>query len=628
MRRLPNLSKASQAREAQAATGGAVLPPVTDTRTLALLGRLWRNYLRPQLWRLLAAIFCMALVAATTAAFTQVIKPIINDIFVAKREEMLAPIAISALVIFVVRGLATYGQAYLMSYVGQRIVANMQRNLFERVVEADLAYFNATSPGKLISRFVNDIQMMRNATSNTLTGFGRDALTLIALVGVMFYEDWKLAFIAFFAFPLAIFPIARVGRRIRKVSSNTQEQMGLLTTVLDEAFQGARLVKAYGMEGHERERASAAIERVFRLMLKNARTRNVLHPIMEMLGGLAIVAVIMYGGQQVITGARDPGAFFAFITALLLAYEPLKRLAKLNSNLQEGLAAAARVFTLMDQEPEIVDKPDARPLRIDKGEVRFEKVSFAYGEEIPALSDITLSAPAGQVLALVGPSGAGKSTLLNLLPRFYDVDSGSITIDGQDIREVTLASLRGQIALVSQEIVIFDDTVRANIAYGRPGASQAEIEQAAEAAGAHGFITTLPEGYDTLVGPRGTRLSGGQRQRISIARAMLKNAPILLLDEATSALDTESERHVQKALDELMAGRTTLVIAHRLSTVVDADRIAVLDGGRIVEQGSHDELIGRNGAYARLYAMQFAEGERPMEDAAGGRGDETLAADG
>jgi subfamily B ATP-binding cassette protein MsbA len=401
----------------------------------------------------------------------------------------------------------------------------------------------------------------------------------------------------------------RIGRHIRKVSGRTQAQVGRLTTLLDETFQGVRYVKAYAMEAYEKLRAGQAIEAVFRLNYKGARTRSLLHPIMEVLGGLAIVAVLLYGGHQVIAGTKAPGSFFAFITALLLAYEPVKRLAKLNANLQEGLAAAVRVFALLDREPEIRNAPGAAPLSIKGGSIGFEGVTFSYDAASPALHDVSLEVPAGKTVALVGPSGAGKSTIMNLIPRFYDVDAGRVTIDGQDLRGLTLQSLRAQIALVSQEILLFDDTIRANIAYGRPEASEAEIAAAAAAAGVEGFVSELPQGLETPVGPRGDMVSGGQRQRIAIARAMLKSAPILLLDEATSSLDSESERQVQQALTQLMAGRTTLVIAHRLSTVVGADIIYVVEDGRIVESGSHAALLARAGPYARLYALQFAEGE-------------------
>jgi subfamily B ATP-binding cassette protein MsbA len=608
----PTSNQASQTDPAQPAGG----QPRPDEATQALVARLARDYLRPQAGRICAALACMMVVAVSTAAFTQLIKPIIDDIFVNRREEMLLPIAIAALIVFTAKGLATYGQSVLMSHVGFRVVADLQRGLYARVIGADLAFFDRTSPGELIARFINDINLLRNAVSNTLVGVGKDSLTALALVGVMFYEDWMLAAIAFVAFPTAILPIVRIGRRLRKVSGKTQVEVGRLTTLLDETFQGVRYVKAYAMEAYEKARANRAIEAVFRLNYQGARTRSILHPVMEVLGGLAIVAVILYGGQAVISGAKGPGSFFAFITALLLAYEPIKRLAKLNANLQEGLAAAVRVFELLDREPKIRDAPGAAALEIAGGGIRFEGVTFSYNTEGPTLRDIEIEVPAGRTAALVGASGAGKSTIMNLIPRFYDLDGGRITIDGQDLRGVTLDSLRARIALVSQEILLFDDTIGANIAYGRPDASEAEIAAAAAAAGVDGFVAELSQGLDTPVGPRGTMLSGGQRQRVAIARAILKNAPILLLDEATSALDSESERHVQAALAELMSGRTTLVIAHRLSTVVGADIIYVIEAGRIVESGRHGDLLARGGPYERLYTLQFADQAENGADAA------------
>jgi subfamily B ATP-binding cassette protein MsbA len=436
----------------------------------------------------------------------------------------------------------------------------------------------------------------------------------------MFYQDWVLALIAFVAFPLAIRPIVAIGRRMRRISVNTQVEMGQVTTLLNQTFQGARHVKAYGMEAYEEHRAATLFERVYQIVDRATRARARAGPMMEALGGAAIALVIFYGGHQVITGARTPGAFFSFISALLLAYQPVKSLASLNVSLQEGLAAAQRVFEILDIQPAIRDRPDAKPLRVAGGEVQFDNVRFGYHPGAVALDGISLTVPAGSTVALVGPSGAGKSTLLNLLPRFYDLDAGRIVIDGQPIDAVTLASLRGAIALVSQEVSLFDDTVRANIAYGRFGASEAEIEAAASAAAADGFIRELPQGYDTLVGEHGVRLSGGQRQRIAIARAMLKDAPILLLDEATSALDNEAERQVQTALRSLMRGRTTLVIAHRLSTIIDADLICVMDRGRIVETGRHAQLLARRGLYARLYETQFAADPDAAPLAAAGAG--------
>ena len=578
-----------------------------DQATWVLVRRILQDYVRPRAGRIALALVCMAVMAASVGAFTQLIKPITNEIFIAKEAEKLVPVALAALIIFVSKGLATYGQAVLMAQVGNGIVANLQTQLFDRLMGADLAYFHKTSPGILIARFINDVNLLRGSVTECLTGFGRDSLTLAVLIGVVFYEDWFLAILTFFVFPVAVVPMVMIGRRIRKVSTKTQVETGRLTTLLDEVFQGVRHVKAYGMEDYERGRAGQAIGEVYRLEVRNTATRAALHPIMEVLGGLAVVGAIVVGGTQVIHHGKDPGTFFAFLFALLFAYEPTKRLARLNAKMQEGLAAAERVFALIDSEPEVRDAPDARPLVIEGGKVTLEGVDFAYDQNLPVLEQVRIEAEAGKTVALVGASGAGKSTVLNLIPRFYDVSGGRVAIDGQDVRSLTLASLRENISLVSQEILLFDDTVRANIAYGKPDASDQEVEEAARHAGAHDFILGLSEGYSTPVGPRGVKLSGGQRQRVAIARAMLKNAPILLLDEATSSLDSESERHVQRALKSLMSGRTTLVIAHRLSTVADADEIYVLDQGRVIERGGHAELLARGGAYARLHAMQFAD---------------------
>ena len=580
----------------------------SGARSVALVARLVREFIRPHTRRIAFAFLLMGLAAASTALRAWLMQPVLDRIFVARDGSLLLLIAGGALALALVKGLADYGEAVLMTRVGQRVIADVQIALFARLMRADLAYFHAHPTGTLISRFISDAVLLRSAAVSVLGAIGKDAVTVVFLVGVMFYQDWLLALVSFFVFPLAIHPIIGIGRRIRRVSANTQEEIGQLTTLLSQTFQGARHVKAYGMEDYEERRATGLFERLFALIDRASRTRSRASPMMETLGGTAIAVVILYGGHQVITGARTPGALFSFITALLLAYQPLKSLANLNASLQEGLAAAQRVFEVLDVEPSIRDMPGARPLRVADGEIRFEGVRFGYAPgAVAALDGVSLTVPAGSTVALVGPSGAGKSTILNLIPRFFDVDEGSIAIDGQDIRSVTLASLRGAIALVAQEVSLFDDTVRANIAYGRFGASSAEIEAAARAAAADGFIRELPRGYDTLVGEHGVRLSGGQRQRVAIARAMLKDAPILLLDEATSALDSESERQVQAALRALIRGRTTLVIAHRLSTIQGADLICVVDRGRIVEIGRHAELLARDGFYARLHAIQFAE---------------------
>ena len=558
--------------------------------------------------RLLLAGLCMVLAAGATAALAYLMEPVLDQIFLEKDRTLLVVVPVAVILITLIKGAATYGQAVLMAFVGQRVIADLQSQTFAHILRFDLAFFQDTASGRLISRLTNDVNMMRNAVANALTGMVRDSLTLLFLIGVMFEKDWKLALIACVVFPIAVYPIAKLGRRMRKVSTSALNALGLFTARLNETFQGARHVKAYNREAYEAARTDRLIESVFRLVLKSHSTRAFATPLMETLGGVFIALLILYGGWQVIGGTLTPGAFFAFITAMLLAYRPLRALANLNASLQEGLAASQRVFELLDIEPRIVEAPDAHRLTLVGGTVALEDVSFSYPNGTPALRDVSLTIPAGETVALVGPSGAGKSTVLNLIPRFYDVDRGAVTIDGTDVREASVKSVRDSVALVSQEAVLFDDTVRANIAYGRIEATDGEIMAAAAAAGAEGFIEELPNGYDTIIGEHGVKLSGGQRQRLSIARAMLKDAPILLLDEATSALDAESERQVQDALRRLMRGRTALVIAHRLSTIQDADRIHVLDGGRLVESGTHRSLLAAGGVYARLHAVHFAAG--------------------
>lgn len=586
------------------------------TASYPLVRRLIADYMKPHLGRIVLAILCMALAAGATAALAKLMEPIINDVFTARDATMLVPISMAVLAVFLAKGMGTYGQAVLMSDVGRRIIAELQAQMFGRLMHADVAAFHDVASGKLVSRFTYDVQQLYNALSGGITGIGKDALTVVALAVVMVQIDAKLSLIALIVFPIALVPIVRLGRRIREITRRTQSEVGELNAQLNQVFQGIRHVKAYNAEARETVRSKEIIGKIARLSQKAARVKAASHPIMEVLGGVAIVGVILYGGSQVIGGSRTPGSFFAFITALLLAYEPLKKLANLNANLQMGLAAAERVFAMLDSRPSIVDAPTAKPLILTEGRVELRDVHFAYGADTPALHGITLEAPAGRTVALVGPSGAGKSTVLNLIPRFYDVTGGSVLIDGQDLRDVTLRSLRDHIALVSQEVTLFDDTVAANIAYSRPDAAPSDIEEAARNAAAHDFIDRLPQGYATLIGENGVKLSGGQRQRLSIARAMLKNAPILLLDEATSALDTESERLVQEALQRLMKGRTTLVIAHRLSTVTSADHIYVLDRGKIAESGSHAALVVRGGTYARLWALQT--GSEPANFALGG----------
>ncbi|HEU5046326.1 MAG TPA: ABC transporter ATP-binding protein [Rickettsiales bacterium] len=571
-------------------------------QTVPLLKRLVRQYIAGHRTFIIIAIICMLVVAGTNATNAYLMKPMLDDLFIKKDERMLLYIPIAVFLVGVINAMATYGQTLIMRNVGQRIISDMQIDLFAHLMKADLAVFHDQASGRLISRFTNDIMLMRNAVSTVLTGIARDFFSMLFLIGLMFYQDFQLALIAFVAFPIAILPIIRLGRRMRKLSDSTQQQLGHFAAQLDETFQGVRMVKAYGREDYEISRANAIIENLYSLYFRSSRVQALASPIMGMLTSVTMAFVIWYGGYNVLHGTTTPGTFSLFITAMLMAYKPAKTLATLNNSLQEGMAAADRLFAVLDMKPHISDAPEAEMLKVSGGAIRFENASFNYSPEVCAINDITLDVPSGKTVALVGASGSGKSTMINLLLRFYDLNRGMITVDNQDIRDVTLSSLRNAMSLVSQEIVLFDATVRANIAYGRLDASDDEIVQAAKMAAADDFIRELPQGYDTMIGPHGVKLSGGQRQRLAIARAMVKNAPILLLDEATSALDNTSERIVQEALEKLMHNRTTLVVAHRLSTIRNADIIYVLDQGRITESGSHDELMKMNGFYYNLYA--------------------------
>ena len=569
--------------------------------------RIFHEHIRPYGRYFGVALVLMILAALSTSALPYLLQPVFDEVFTNGTPRLLMLICGGIFLAFVVKGATSFGEAVIMTYVGQRIISDLQNRLFSHLMHLDLAFFHGTSSGDLLSRFTNDVNLMRTAVATTLVGIGKDSFTLIFLVSLMFYRDWTLACIAFFIFPLAILPILNIGRRMRKVANNTQEELAGFTGRLTQVFQGIRVIKAYRAEDYEAKYAHAMIERIFALVYKSARVRSASHPIIESLGGMAVVIVIAYGGWQVMHHARTTGEFMSFILALLLVYEPMKRLSNMNANLQEGLAAAARVFTILDTPTTIQEKPEANPLPPIEGNLEFQNVHFSYPDGKIALDGINLKIKKAQSIALVGASGAGKSTIINLIPRFYDIQEGSILIDGTDIRDVTLDSLRQQIALVSQEIMLFDTTIRENIAYGSFNATDDEIKAAAKAAAAHEFIKVLPKGYDTLIGENGVKLSGGQRQRIAIARAMLKNAPILLLDEATSALDTDSERQVQSALKILMEGRTTLMVAHRLSTVVEAHKIYVLSEGKIVESGDHKALLEKKGIYASLWQAQSTQ---------------------
>ena len=578
---------------------------------------------RPYWKRLAGAMALMVLVGASTSAMAYLVKPVMDKIFVAKDQELLMFLPLGIVVLYAVKGGAAYGQTYLMQYVGQRIVTQYRIDLYAHLQRLSLSYYDRTPTGELMSRITNDVNQMQGAVSSVVTGVLKDLFTIVGLMMVIIYRDWFLAIFALGVFPLCVIPLVKFGRRLRKISHRSQETMSDVTVLLHETIAGARIVKGFCREDYETKRFTDEAFRLFRLRMKDISTRALSSPTMEFLGGLGIAGILFYGGWQVIHGVSTPGTFFSFLTALILLYEPVKRLSSLNNDIQNGLAAAERVYRVLDEPVEIDEKPGAVELAPLQNEIRYERVSFSYRPGEPVLSEVDLTVPKGQVVALVGTSGGGKTTLVNLLPRFYEVSEGAIYIDGVDIRSASLTSLRSQIAIVTQQTILFNDTIRNNIAYGLPGATEEQVIAAAQAAYATGFIEHLPKGLDSMIGESGVLLSGGERQRLSIARALLADRPILILDEATSSLDTESEMQVQLALENLMAGRTSFVIAHRLSTVRRADRILVVSEGKIVEQGRHDELVALNGVYTRLHRMQFAV-DQGMEalapEAAPGRG--------
>jgi len=561
---------------------------------------------KPHAFKFSLAMLCMLVVGATTSALAFLVKPALDEIFLKKNSEMLKWIPLAVIAIYLTKGACNYAQTVLMNFIGQRIIADLRAELYRKIQTQSLAFFTKNPTGILMSRITNDVGYIQGAVSEAVTALLKDSFTLVGLVFVIFYRDWGLAIIAMFVFPLAVYPIAKFGQKMRQIAIRTQVTLGSLTTLLQETISGTRIVKAFSMEEYENRRFSGENERLFRLNLKAVSINAISSPFMEFLGGMGISAIIFYGGYQVIQGQSTPGTFFSFLTALIMLYEPVKRLTNVNNTIQQGIAGAQRVFGIIDLVPEIQNAPGASPLPPILREIEIRNVDFRY-EETPVLRNIHLTIRAGEVIAFVGMSGGGKTTLVNLIPRFYDVTEGAILIDGRDIRTVTVESLRGQIAIVTQQTILFNDTVRSNIAYGDIARTEEEIVAAAKAANAHAFILRLPMGYDTLIGEQGTKLSGGERQRISIARALLKDAPILILDEATSALDSEAEIEVQDALENLMKGRTTLVIAHRLSTIRNADRIVVLVNGEIREEGAHEGLLARQGEYCRLYNMQFKD---------------------
>ena len=579
------------------------------SKSLALVERMLRSYLRPYLWLLGLSILLNVVVAATTGALPWFIQKAVDEVFNNKNETMLVLVPLGVVVISLLKGGATYGSNVIMNYVGQKSTAVLQRDLFARLVHGDLAYVSSRHSGAYISIFMIDASRLRDTVSNIIIALVRHLLTIVALIAFMFTINWHLALIyTVIVIPMGISSMRRLGKVTRSASRQGLEETGELSTFISETLSGLRIVKAYGQETDQISRAGKTIDRVLDFTMRAVRAKSAASPAIEALAGIAVGAIIFVGGYQSMQGNLTAGEFMGFISALLAVYQPLRSVANMQTVLQEGVSAGKRVFEVLDWQDAITDRPNADELKVDKGALHFDNVHFQYeGREHRALNGVSIDIKAGQNVALVGASGSGKSTLLNLTLRFFDVTDGVITIDGQDIRAVSMESLRRATALVTQDPFLFDDTIANNIAYGQDNVSQAEIEQAAKQAAAHDFITEMPEGYETRVGESGLRLSGGQKQRIAIARAMLKDAPILLLDEATSALDTASEQKVQAALTQLMQGRTSLVIAHRLSTIMHADCIFVMDNGQVVERGTHAELLAAKGVYAELHDKQFAD---------------------
>ena len=567
------------------------------------------RYLRPYVWPYFTiAMVCMAGYSATSGALPFLVQRVIDDVFAQKDKTSLFYLPFLIIGVFAFRGLVNFGDHYLTAYVGLRIINDVRDGLNRHLQFLSLSFFQRHPTGTLISRVTNDVSLVRSALTDSVASLIRDTTSLLALIVVAFLKDWVLATIAFVVFPASVLPITRMSKKIKRFTKRGQVAKGNLTNLLQESIQGNRIVKAFGMEKYEIDRFQEENQRVFKQSIRGSRTQSVVTPAMELLASFAIGAVVWYGGSSVIAGGRTQGEFMAFMTAMFLMYQPFKHLTRTYTTIQMGLAGAERIFEVLDEESEIKDRADARPISGYSRMIEFHDVSFGYGDEL-VLNNINLEIRAGEMVALVGMSGVGKSTLADLIPRFYEVTSGKITIDGADIRDVTLQSLRFQIGMVSQHTFLFNDTVRNNIAYGDPSKDMDHIVAAAQAAYADDFIMALPQGYDTMIGELGMRLSGGQRQRLAIARALLKDAPILILDEATSSLDTDSERLVQEALENLIVRRTSLVIAHRLSTIRKATRIVVLVDGSIVEEGTHEELLARKSEYSRLYTLQFLKDE-------------------
>lgn len=561
---------------------------------------------KPYWVRFTEAVICMIFVAALAAAYPLMVKYIFDDLIIKKDILILKLIPLALLGIVLFKGIFYYGQSYLMAYVGQRVIMDIRNRLYEHIQALSLNFFSNQATGTIMSRVTNDVALVERAASKLIADLVRESLTVVVLISYVFYVSPKLASIAILVLPLFIYLITQFGRKLRKVSYESQTTMGNINTILQETISGIRIVKAFCMEKFEIDKFFKENRDLFNHFMRSVRVTALSSPLMEIIAVVGIALVIWYGGYEVGRGATTWGTFFSFLTAVILLYEPIKKLSGLNNQIQQALAGAERVFEIIDTKPDIVEAKDAITLPPINKEIEFQNVSFQYEDNI-VLQDINIKVRVGEIIAFAGSSGVGKTTLVNLIPRFYDTTHGSIKIDGTDIKKVTLHSLRKQIGMVTQDVILFNDTIKNNISYGRKDATEEDIIEAAKAAYAHEFIMEMPMKYDAVIGERGIKLSGGQRQRIAIARAILKNSPILILDEATSALDAESELIVQEALANLMKDRTTFVIAHRLSTIRQADKIIVLENGQIAEIGKHNELLKKKGVYQKLHEMQFRD---------------------
>ena len=563
--------------------------------------------LKPYTRRLLITMVAMVVVGGFNALQAYMVKPLLDEIFYKHNAQMLNLLPLGLLLVFFVKGVFYFIYSYLLEKTGQSVIRDLRNKVYAHLNDLPLSFFHKTSTGELISRIINDVSLLQGAVSYALIYLLRDLFSVIGLLGVIFYMDWRLALVSLIFLPMAAVPIVVFGKKFRRISTNYQTRIGEATSQLHETIAGMRIVKAFCMEGFEKQRFARKMQVILDILMAETRYRCLAHPLIEFLGGIGMAMIIWFGGSQVLQGHSTPGTFMSFLTALIMLYEPIKGVSRINSNLQQGMAAAARIFTLLNIRPDIRSAQDAIEMPLFSQSIVLSDVNFSYEDNPPVIKHLNLRVNKGEILAVVGPSGSGKTTLANLIPRFYEINQGALLIDNVDIRRFTLPSLRGQLALVTQQTILFNDTVRNNIAYGRKDCPESEIIEAARAAFALDFIMELPQGFDTVIGESGARLSGGQQQRISIARALLKDAPILILDEATSSLDTESEREVQRALENLMQNRTTIVIAHRLSTIKNADRIIVLKDGQLVEEGTHDQLLELGGEYSSLYRLQFAD---------------------